>query len=137
MKDYYSFWGKARPENPTGSTYHLLAYHRLDVAAVGKVLLQRDGQMCQRLVAKTGLDESSLLSPVTFFLSLHDLGKFADGFQNLRPDLFSTLRGRASRKDYTVRHDSLGNYLWRALVWPKGWEGAWLRLGECSPRVRG
>jgi len=109
--DFYSYWGKARPENPSGPVYHLLAHHSLDVAAVGRVLLQRDKQMCQRLVANTGLDESSLLSLVTFFLSLHDLGKFADGFQNLRPDLFSTLRGRASRKDYTVRHDSLGNYL--------------------------
>lgn len=128
--DFYSYWGKARPENPSGPAYHLLAYHSLDVAAVGRVLLQRDKQMRQRLRTSIGLDDRSLLSLVTFFLSLHDMGKFAEGFQNLRPDLFSTLRGRASRKDYTVRHDSLGNYLWRALVWPKGWEGTWLRLGD-------
>jgi CRISPR-associated endonuclease/helicase Cas3 len=128
--NFYSYWGKAKADDVSGPAYHLLVYHSLDVAAVGRVLLQHDKQMRQRLGANTGLDDRSLLSLVTFFLSLHDLGKFADGFQNLRPDLFSTLRGRAGRKDYTVRHDSLGNYLWRALVWPKGWEGAWLRLGD-------
>lgn len=128
--DCYSYWGKARPENPSGPAYHLLVYHSLDVAAVGRVLLQRDDQMCQRLMAKTGLDESPLLSLVTFFLSLHDLGKFAEGFQNLQPDLFSTLRGRASGKDYTVRHDSLGNLLWRGAIWPRGWEEGWLRFGD-------
>ena len=128
--DFYSYWGKARPQNPSGPAYHLLAYHSLDVAAVSRVLLQRDGQLRRRLAANTALDESCLISLITFFLSLHDLGKFADGFQNLRPDLFSTLRGRVSRKDYTVRHDSLGNYVWRALVWPKGWDEAWFRLRD-------
>lgn len=78
--DFYSYWGKARPENPSGPAYHLLAYHSLDVAAVGRVLLQRDQLMRPRLVSKTGLDESALLSLVTFCLSLHDLGKFAEGF---------------------------------------------------------
>jgi len=39
MKDYYSFWGKARPENPTGGpAYHLLVYHSLDVAAVRQLI---------------------------------------------------------------------------------------------------
>jgi CRISPR-associated endonuclease/helicase Cas3 len=130
MKDYYSFWGKARPENPTGPAYHLLAYHSLDVAAVGRVLLQRDQIIRPRLVAKTGLDESFLLSLVTFCLSLHDLGKFAESFQNIRPDLFTALRGRASSKDYTVRHDSLGNLLWLETIWRKGWEENWLRFGD-------
>ncbi len=130
MKDYYSFWGKARPENLTGPAYHLLAYHSLDVAAVGRVLLQRDKQMRQRLLAKTRLDESVLLSLVPFFLSLHDLGKFAEGFQNLRPELFAALRGCASTKDYAVRHDSLGYLLWSRAVWLKGWEQGWLQIGD-------
>ncbi len=128
--DFYSYWGKARPTDVSGPSYHLLVYHSLDVAAVGSVLLRRDEQMRHRLVAMTGIDECALLSLATFFLSLHDLGKFAEGFQNLRPDLFSALRGGASRKDYTVRHDSLGNYLWRETIWRKGWEDGWLRFAN-------
>ena len=128
--DFYSYWGKARPNDVSGPAYHLLVYHSLDVAAVGKTLLERDAQMRQRFVAKSGLDESHLGAVVTFFLSLHDLGKFAEGFQNIRQDLFKALRGRTSTKDYTVRHDSLGNLLWRDLIWRNGWKDGWLRFGD-------
>jgi len=128
--DFYSYWGKARPNDVSGPAYHLLAYHSLDVAAVGSVLLRRDEQMRRRLVTKTGIDERSFLSLVTFFLSLHDLGKFAEGFQNIRPDLFLTLRGHGSTKGYTGRHDSLGNLIWQGMIWPKGWEEGWLRFGD-------
>jgi CRISPR-associated endonuclease/helicase Cas3 len=36
-KPYFKYWGKARKrENGDGYDYHLLPYHCLDVAAVGK-----------------------------------------------------------------------------------------------------
>lgn len=39
---YFSYWGKARRnEADAGEPYHLLAYHSLDVAAVGSVLLDQ------------------------------------------------------------------------------------------------
>src|SRR5262249_40542572 len=57
---------------------------------------------------------------------------FAEGFQNLRPDIFETLRGRPSKKDYTVRHDSLGDLLWRGVIWPTGWKDGWLRVGQAE-----
>jgi len=35
---YYKYWGKARKkEDGSGFDYHLLPYHCLDVAAVGKL----------------------------------------------------------------------------------------------------
>jgi CRISPR-associated endonuclease/helicase Cas3 len=126
----YCYWGKARPVELGGAAYHLLAYHSLDVAAVGKTLLDLDDKMRERLTRNTGLDENAVATLVTFFLALHDLGKFAEGFQNLRPDVFKTLRGRDSKKDYTVRHDSLGDLLWRGAVWPGGWKEGWLQLGD-------
>src|SRR5690606_29851618 len=36
------------------------------------------------------------------------VGKFSDGFQNLRPDLFRALQGRDTRVLYDERHDTLG-----------------------------
>src|SRR5262249_23932955 len=129
---FYCYWGKARPVEVGGAAYHLFAYHSLDVAAVWRTLLDADAKLRQRLVLNTGLEESALLSLITFFLALHDLGKFAEGFQNLRPDIFETLRGRPSKKDYTVRHDSLGDLLWRGVIWPTGWKDGWLRVGQAE-----
>jgi CRISPR-associated endonuclease/helicase Cas3 len=34
--NYYKYWGKT----DSGGSYHLLVYHSLDVAAVGKVWLE-------------------------------------------------------------------------------------------------
>jgi len=31
---YYKYWGKAKSDNESGASYHLLPYHCLDVAAV-------------------------------------------------------------------------------------------------------
>ena len=40
MPSYFSYWGKARPTDDE-AFFHLLPYHCLDVAAVGRVYLQR------------------------------------------------------------------------------------------------
>lgn len=37
MPLYYKYWGKARKREDGGYDYHLLPYHCLDVAAVGRV----------------------------------------------------------------------------------------------------
>jgi len=128
--DYYHFWGKARSENPDAPAYHLLVYHSLDVAAVDKIFLQKDTQLLQRMATRTNLGENVLDALVTFFLALHDLGKFSEGFQNIRHDLFRGLRGHTSTKDYTVRHDTLGYLLWNHAVWPRGWQEGWLRMDD-------
>jgi CRISPR-associated endonuclease/helicase Cas3 len=37
MKNYFKYWGKAAKDKEGGEMqYHLLAYHSLDVAAVGR-----------------------------------------------------------------------------------------------------
>jgi len=126
----HRFWGKARLLEGERTSYHPLVYHCLDVAAVGKVLLQQDAQLRQRLATKTRLDDAAVVPLVTFFLALHDLGKFAEGFQNCQPALLQELRGRTSTKEYTVRHDSLGYLLWNGVVWRSGWQEGWLRVGD-------
>ena len=102
------YWGKAGP----GDSFHPLAYHSLDVAAAGKCLLAGDPLLRRRLAEVSGLGEEPLLDWVTFLLAIHDLGKFADGFQGLRPDLLKTLQGRGTVAGYPERHDLLGYRLW-------------------------
>lgn len=111
----YKYWGKAGRKDDDSHLYHLLPYHCLDVAAVAHVLLREHGGIRTHLQRLSGLD-NDFIHWVVFFLAVHDLGKFSESFQNLRPDLFTLLQGRESDKNYTMRHDSLGYVLWRSAV---------------------
>ena len=91
----------------------MLPYHCLDVAAVGHILLKQNQAYCENLTRLTGLSRQQFVPWYTFLLALHDIGKFADSFQNLNPDVLQTLRGRISDRQYGLRHDSLGLILWK------------------------
>lgn len=118
---YYNYWGKAEKD---GDRYHLLPYHCLDVAAVGKVLLGNNPSLLKRLSQLSGVDAAILKPVLLFFLALHDLGKFSETFQSVRPDLREELQGKAksqkqpySRKNFG--HDSIGFLLWKGLIFTK------------------
>jgi CRISPR-associated endonuclease/helicase Cas3 len=114
---YFRYWGKARNGNDISPEYHLLPYHCLDVAAVGHVLLTQRPEILHSFTESTGFGPIACHHFLILFLALHDIGKFSECFQNLRPDLLEKLQGRVSSKTYTVRHDSLGNLLWSGCLW--------------------
>ncbi|MEZ5478743.1 MAG: CRISPR-associated helicase Cas3' [Thiolinea sp.] len=120
MPKYFRYWGKAaRPEQVTGGAeYHLLAYHALDVAAVGSVLLQKHHFLRQRLATLMQLPETDAVQWCVFLLGIHDLGKFAETFQYLRPDLRQHFwpQQTVGHKNYSVRHDSMGEMIWRQYI---------------------
>ncbi len=109
---YYRYWGKGGTVDGN-SPCHLLVYHSLDVAAVGQTLLKLNERLAQKFCDIMGLSREQAVSLLVFFLSLHDIGKFSEGFQNLLPKLFYKLNGRRSDKPYSTRHDTLGFLLWR------------------------
>lgn len=104
---FMPYWGKARPQS-AGPIWHPLAYHSLDVAAVGRVLLQRVGAFRERLCALTGLGPEECIEWMTLLLAWHDVGKFAEGFQGTVPELCAALGHARSHVPYQRRHDSLG-----------------------------
>ena len=106
------YWGKTRP------AFHLLPYHALDVAAVGREYLLRHHRLRRFLAAAFGLPEPVFVAWFTFFLALHDLGKFAESFQAQRADVFLLLQPGRKLGDKTSpeRHDSLGYALWREVL---------------------
>lgn len=113
----YNNWGKTTSSDEKKNPYyHLLVYHCLDVAAVGRVLLQHDDRLLNQFIKITSLDKENTLDLITFYLAIHDLGKFSERFQNLSPDIFNILRGCTCNKKYTLRHDSMGYYLWREIL---------------------
>jgi len=116
MHPYLRFWAKTRDRS--GSAYHPVALHGLDVAAAGRRLLETNGGLRRRLARTSGLAEEPLLDWVSFVLAIHDIGKLADSFQNLRPDLMLLLQQRTSALPYVERHDALGLGLWCEVLFP-------------------
>ena len=102
------YWGKAKPKTSSCPQWHPLVYHSLDMAACGRKLLEANTERRRSLARLSGLDEGALLAWLSFLLAAHDLGKFSDGFQNLRPDLLQALQERGTRANYDERHDTLG-----------------------------
>ncbi len=113
---YFHYWGKACPSTVDQvAEYHLLPYHSLDVAAVGYVLLTRQPALSKHLSELMGLSEQQTLNWITYLLGLHDLGKFAEAFQQLRPDLRKLFwpESLVKKTNYSIRHDTLGYMLWQ------------------------
>lgn len=116
-KRYFKYWGKAKKDHQQdGPDFHLLVYHCLDVAAVGYSLLDPKNKLCHRLAGSLGVDPNWLQHFYTFCLIFHDLGKFAQGFQNLAPNLSTDLVPYSTQCSYDVRHDSLGYGLWQRVI---------------------
>jgi CRISPR-associated endonuclease/helicase Cas3 len=124
----FQYWGKARPVE-AGPQFHLLPYHCLDVAAVGYVYLQQSPALRAWLAGQMGgVNEDALCEWFSFWLALHDLGKFSISFQGQRADLVTSLQGSPSTLGRpNVRHDSLGMHFWCEFLEPKveaeGWFG--------------
>lgn len=123
------YWGKARPAEQGGVPCHLLAFHCLDVAAVGLAFLQRAPALLQWFQARLGTeDPDAVLSWFAFWFAAHDLGKFSISFQGQRIDLVEALQGEApsSLGLPDVRHDSLGMWLWDEDLQPVAQQGHWV-----------
>lgn len=111
---YCPYWGKAKPSESGQAEFHLLAFHCLDVAAVGRAYLKKSPSLLDNFCQILNCSESAFLSWAAFFLALHDLGKFSEAFQSQRGDLIQALKRRDpyTNKNYSERHDSLGFWIW-------------------------
>lgn len=112
-ENYLRYWGKASKGVP--ASYHLLAWHSLDVAACGRVLLQQNRFGCASLFRELGFSDTDAAAWFGYLLASHDIGKFASGFQNLVAFPGSPLVTPAVNIPYVIRHDTLGYHLWQAL----------------------
>lgn len=112
-KPYFKYWGKADRDDP--ERYHLLPYHCLDVAAVGKTLLDSYDLLRYRFADALKMSQESLTRLCVFFLAIHDIGKFAEVFQNKRPELRKNLYGSDKGRQSPIRHDDLGYAAWKDL----------------------
>ena len=94
MTDLLRFWGKAQPRDPgRGPEWHPLAYHSLDVAAVGEALLTSHGGVGDCISGLLGLPRDESDRVTCYLLALHDIGKFARKFQAKAPNLYPECLG--------------------------------------------
>ncbi len=77
----YRYWGKARSDDETGPSYHLLPYHCLDVAAVASVWWDATPTIPRSFCYGTSLKKDQVRAWALFFIALHDYGKFDARFQ--------------------------------------------------------
>lgn len=120
IPSYFKYWGKAKKDPlQSGADYHLLVYHCLDVAAVGKVLLAEEKPLTKELAEFLEITPKQLQSLLVFLLALHDLGKFTSAFQKLYSAPNDELLSIESCFDYDgkkYRHDRMGLYFWNTLL---------------------
>lgn len=121
-ESYFRYWGKANPRERGG--WHLLPFHALDVAAVGRAYLLGHRRLRRYFAAALQVTEDQGLEWFSFWLALHDLGKFTSAFQSQRNDVVTQLRGEPVRGigSYPINglaHDSLGELIWRAALLEK------------------
>ncbi|WP_440998106.1 CRISPR-associated helicase Cas3' [Arhodomonas sp. SL1] len=110
---YWPYWGKAKAGRDHQSVpCHLLAYHCLDVAAVGWVFLELCPSLAGRIATTLELDVPSFRALFTYSLALHDIGKFSRTFQGLTQPAESGLVPPIPGMSYVERHDALGALAW-------------------------
>ena len=116
MQDYLRYWGKAKPaQGKADVPCHLLAYHSLDVAAVGFYLTDTASSKGKAISRALGLSGPELQSIFTFLLAIHDLGKFSQSFQALALPELEFLKKPDPGFSYDVPggHAALGMLLWK------------------------
>lgn len=92
IPDYLKLWGKADNENGN-LTWHPLAYHMLDVAAVAEEVLNREPERTRQLYAEDyGLQWEEAKGWILFFVAMHDIGKATPAFQYKIKELLANLK---------------------------------------------
>ena len=108
LPNCFRYWGKADLKYSQEPKWHPLVYHCLDVAACGYVLLQTHQAWLRKIAQISGLPLAHLSDWIVFLLTVHDMGKFSDGFQCIRSDLQDQLQQRTVHLAKGPRHDTVG-----------------------------
>ena len=111
--DFYNYWGKSNKNlNASSQPYHLLAWHSLDVAACGYIMVKENFYGLADILSELDLEDDDAANWIGYLFACHDIGKFARAFQQLATHPGSPLVSPASNTIYSTRHDSLGYWLW-------------------------
>nr|WP_318383811.1 CRISPR-associated helicase Cas3' [uncultured Enterobacter sp.] len=134
---YYRYWGKTGKKITSVNNYHLLVYHCLDVAACGYLMAKENRYGMGDILSSLNLNSEYGYRWIGYLFASHDIGKFANGFQQLAAHPGSALVSPAAGINYPCRHDTLGYWLWAKLFtrWSDG-DNAMFSDVACDERDR-
>lgn len=110
LQGLLGFWGKARSSPASRHPVHPCVYHSLDVAAVGRVMLERRPDVVAQFAARLAMTTDQTASLVIFLLALHDVGKISSPFQQQVPEHWPTAALGTPIPRPRVRHDAIGRF---------------------------
>jgi CRISPR-associated endonuclease/helicase Cas3 len=111
-----AYWGKAQPRDGSEQGWHPLAYHSIDVAATLDGLLGCRPQWLASIAEASALSIEECRRRLLLAAMFHDLGKFAENFQQKVPHLRDRLNPNARVKDCSSGHGEIGHVYWNALI---------------------
>jgi CRISPR-associated endonuclease/helicase Cas3 len=90
----------------------LLVYHCLDVAAVGRVWLEQDQPLRERVAFALGFgkNDDRLFQIICAFLALHDFGKFDIRFQSKVPEIRDAIWLDLNRNDLLLNQAQISEF---------------------------
>jgi len=131
IRDFMQFWGKAQSLEPSSVSWHPLAWHSLDVAAVAEILLEREGAVAVELATRAAADVAAAGRFLICLTALHDIGKFSLGFQAKVPSCFpSSLTFPATPK--IGDHPAIGHRMLGESEFAPLWDRLAPNLGETA-----
>ena len=107
-----NYWGKARPSRDVGPDWHPLAYHSLDVAAAMGAMLDCRPHWLSTQAELGQLDMNETRRRLVLAAALHDLGKFADNFQQKAPHIRQRLQPNSEVFNDRRGHGEIGARIW-------------------------
>ncbi len=127
----FKYWGKADDKYPAEPKWHPLAYHCLDVAAVGASWWDTSPTIQRVFLAafnRTQLQQNQLRAWVLFFIALHDLGKFDVRFQLKAPDALAAAWKTIDKSDHGLSGKDISGFDhgWAGMAWANQEYRLWL-----------
>lgn len=117
---YFQYWGKADEKYVGETKWHPLVYHSLDVAAVAVAWWEASPIIQRTFLASFNYPEPQYLRAwVTFFVALHDLGKFDVRFQLKAPDALATAWRTLQARDHGLSRKEISEFDhgWAGMAW--------------------
>lgn len=119
---YFQYWGKADSKYAGATSWHPLAYHSLDVAAVAVSWWDAGLTIRRTFLASFNFSESQqhqLRAWTAFFVALHDLGKFDVRFQLKAPDALAAAWQPLGEEDHGISKKEITTFDhgWAGIGW--------------------
>lgn len=116
----FQYWGKADEKYVGAISWHPLAYHCLDVSSVAVAWWDASPTIQRTFLASFNYPDSQQLRAwMTFFVALHDLGKFDVRFQLKAPEALAAAWRPLAKRDHGLSLiDITGfDHGWAGMAW--------------------